>query len=85
MATTFEIIKEEDAPKMLRGSGGGRKPIYPPLINQLVPGNVGKIISNGTVPKNVRAGLYLAATAASVKISCWIVDGIVYFKLRDKS
>ena len=78
MTATFDIIKESEAPHRR----GGRSPLYDPLLRQLGPGDVGRFQPHGKLAVNVRKAMALAARKSGIPITTWIVDGVVYCKLK---
>ena len=79
MTATFDIIEESEAPPR---SAGGRPHLYASLLQQLGPGDVGRFHPNNKPAANVRAALVFAAKKAGIPITTWIVDGVVYCKLK---
>ena len=86
MTATFDIIKESEAPRSRRGMSHPR--VYEPLLQQLGPGAVGRFVPAGK-GKNpamaLRSALAVSAKKAFVPITTWIVDGVVYCKLKEQS
>ena len=80
MSATFDIIKESEAPPY---KSAGRSSIYPPLLRQLGPGDVGRFQPHGKLAVNVRKAMTIAAKKAGIPITTWIVDGVVYCKLKE--
>ena len=81
MSATFDIIKESEAPRSRRGMSHPR--VYEPLLQQLGPGDVGRFHPNNKPAANVRKALAFAARSSGIPIATWIVDGVVYCKLKE--
>ena len=80
MTATFDIIKDSEAPQSRRGRF--HPLVYEPLLKKLGPGAVGRFQPHDKPASNVRKALAFAAKQAGIPITTWIVDGVVYCKLK---
>ena len=86
MTATFDIIKDSEAPQSRRGRF--HPLVYEPLLKQLGPGAVGRFVPAGK-GKNpagaLRTALGISARRSGIRITTWIVEGVVYCKLNEQS